>query len=100
MFRITAPGGTIAMCDCARSNLFAPLVRRGFRHPVPGMKVIEWDKHQEPRVWQGLLKGAGFVPLSTSWYVPFPLRVLGNLIDNSFVNYCTVSHFTIRAGRS
>jgi SAM-dependent methyltransferase len=99
MFRITAPGGSIVMCDCARSNLFAPLVRRGFGHPVPGTNVIEWDKHQEPQVWQELLTDAGFVPTGQSWYLPFPLRRLGKLIDNWAFNFCTFSHFTLRARR-
>ena len=99
MFRITAPGGAIVMCDCTRSNLFAPLVRRGFGHPVPGMSVIEWDKHQEPRVWRKLLTDVGFVPTGLSWYLPFPLRRFGKLIDNWFFNFCTLSHFTLRARR-
>ena len=100
MFRITAPGGLIVISDCARSNLFAWLVRRGLRHPIPGMEAIEWDKHQEPEIWEQLLGRVGFVRVSRSWYVPFPLRRLRRLADNYLFNFCTFSYFTIRARSS
>jgi len=99
MFHIMVPGGTIVMSDCARSNLFAPLVRLGFGHPVPGMAAIDWDKHQEPGVWQRLLQDAGFTDFSLAWYVPAPLKRFERLINNRLVNFCTFSHFTIYARR-
>lgn len=99
LFRITAPGGWVIIADCSRLNLFSELVRHGVAHPIPGMKTIEWDKHQFPSVWKALFRDAGFYVVSQGWYVPAPFKNWRWLIGNQLANFCTFSHFTLRAQR-
>lgn len=99
LFRITAPGGMVIISDCSRINLFSGLKKYGISHPIPGMRMIEWEKHQIPSVWKQLLREAGFSLVSQNWYVPAPFRHIRWLIDNPIFSFCTFSHFTLRAQR-
>jgi SAM-dependent methyltransferase len=96
-FRITSIGGMLILADCSRANLFSPFCAYGLKHPLACMRQIEWNKHQVPRVWMQLCLKSGFLIHSKSWYVPSPLRNIRPLVDNWLFNFCTFSHFIIRA---
>lgn len=98
-FRITRDGGMIILADCSRRNLFSVFRKQGIPHPIPGMRMIEWEKHQIPSVWKQLLQKTGFTVVSQSWYVPAPFRYIRWLMDNPVFSFCTFSHFALRARR-
>ena len=84
-----APGAKLVASDAARSNLFARLPVKN-----PLQPTIEWDKHQAPETWVGLLEDAGFGDARVRWNSLNALRrpgrvVLGNrlaawLLDSAF----------------
>jgi len=91
LYQLTRPGGTLIVCDCGRKNLFGDL---GITNPV--MKTIEWEKHQEPRVWADLLEEAGFTLDSISWNTFNSLGKIGPLLLGYRIpSYLTLSHFRI-----
>jgi SAM-dependent methyltransferase len=92
--RLLKPGGTAVIADCARDNVFYHL---GFRNPFK--PTIEWHKHQNPGLWEGLLREAGFDAIESHWTIPTRLRALGWALDNTLAAYLTSSHFVVHANR-
>jgi SAM-dependent methyltransferase len=91
----TNPAGWFVATDCGRSNFFAAL---GMRSPF--MRDIEWHKHQDPRVWAGLLRRAGFSEVTIRWSAPNTLGRLGQiLLGNRLVAYFLLSHFRLSTRR-
>lgn len=85
------PGATLILCDCSRHNFFAAL---GLRNPV--MPTIEWEKHQPPEVWAGLLAEAGFVNPRIRWSSFNRLGSAGELVlGNKLAAYFLKSHFCL-----
>jgi SAM-dependent methyltransferase len=91
---LLGPGGLLVAADVGRRN---------FWHAVglasPFAPTIEWDKHQQPRVWQTLLVESGFEPLDVRWLLPFRLRRFGlrrlpgwasSFLDSYFVLRCRI----------
>jgi SAM-dependent methyltransferase len=86
---MAAPGAQLVASDAARSNLFG---RLGLRNPL--QPSIEWDKHQQPETWAGLLEDAGFSDPRIRWSSLNTLRrpgrrLLGNrraawVLDSAF----------------
>jgi SAM-dependent methyltransferase len=88
------PGGTLALSDCSRKNLWPSL---GL--PSPFAPTIEWYKHQQPRIWMQLLEAAGLGAVRYRWNVPYRLRIADRLLSSGLAAYCFSSHFTLTARR-
>jgi hypothetical protein len=86
-----APGGYLVVADCARNNFWNDLSL-----PSPLARTIEWDKHQNPGTWIGLLQRAGFRLYDLRWS---PLQPFTRLTANRVVQYLTTSHFVLRMRR-
>jgi len=90
------PGGTFILSDVARENYWAKLGR-----PSPWAPEIEWEKHQEPETWCGVLEDAGLEARAWRWFHPYyGLRRLERLLDNRVAARCLSSVFVIRAQRA
>lgn len=86
-----APGGKLVVTDCSRYNFFALL---GVENPViPG---IEWEKHQSPQFWAGLLAEIGFRNPRIRWSSFNRLRGVGRaFLGNPVAAYFLASHFCL-----
>jgi SAM-dependent methyltransferase len=88
-------GGHFVISDSGRLNFWNLL---GLRSPFA--PTIDWKKHQEPVVWEGLLKKAGFEFVALDWHRFYPLRWLGWLGSNSLVARATTSQFILTVRKS
>jgi hypothetical protein len=88
---ISHSGTILHFSDCSSSN-FYPSV--GLANPFdPG---IEWEKHQPPNVWIGMLKEVGFELMRKRWSTPSRLGSLGVLLSGgAFPAYFFTSHFVV-----
>lgn len=80
--------GWAVVADCARDNIWP---RLGL--PSPFMRSIEWQKHQNPKIWIDVFTRAGFQTFDLRWS---PLQPIPKLTGNRFVEYLTCSHFVLR----
>lgn len=95
LYELVKPGGIVIICDCGRKNFFADL---GMTNPV--MKSIEWEKHQQPKVWGKLMEKSGFEVKSIHWNTFNTLGKLGQvLLGYSLPSYFTLSHFRLYVRR-
>jgi len=85
---IMATDGLLIVADCARSNFWVTV---GL--PSPFAHNIEWNKHQNPKIWISLFSKAGFIFKDLRWS---PLYPLGFLTANRFAQYFTASQFVLR----
>jgi SAM-dependent methyltransferase len=89
------PGGVFLISDCARRNLFGDLHLTN-----PFARSIEFELHQNPRIWRALLNSTGFVCEGWMWNSMMRTGELGRLLlGNRLGAYLTTSHFTLRAIR-
>ena len=92
-FRCLNPGGWLIATDCSSSNFFNDI---GMKSPF--MPDIEWQKHQPPHIWDGLLQEIGFSPAHVQWSAPNTLGAAGRLaLGNRFGAYFVLSHFKLVA---
>ena len=70
-----ADGAKLVASDASRHNLFAKLPVRN-----PLQPTIEWEKHQPPETWIGLLEEAGFAEPRVRWTTPNALRRPGRVL--------------------
>jgi SAM-dependent methyltransferase len=99
MFRriaeLTAPGGYLIATDAGRHNLWNRLGRRS-----PFAPSIDWHIHQQPEIWESLLREAGFGNTSVRWNTHAKLGAVGQaLLGNRFGGYLTNSHFILTMRR-
>ena len=80
--------GWLIISDCARRNFWNDLALT-----PPLARTIEWDKHQNPGVWAGVLERAGFRVHDLRWS---PLQPFPRLTANRLAQYLTTSHFVLR----
>jgi SAM-dependent methyltransferase len=86
-----ADGAKLVASDASRHNLFAKLPIRNPLHPT-----IEWDKHQPPEVWIGLLAEVGFGEPRVRWSTPNSLRRPGQvLLGNRLGAWLTEGSFCL-----
>jgi 16S rRNA G966 N2-methylase RsmD len=82
-------GTELIICDAARNNFWSDM---GMSNPFTPQ--IEWQKHQNPKVWSRVFEKAGFETANISWTSPNQLGKLGNLFfGNRIGAYFTISHF-------
>jgi 2-polyprenyl-3-methyl-5-hydroxy-6-metoxy-1,4-benzoquinol methylase len=83
------PGGAVLMADCARRNALNLLGM-----PNPLSRSIEWHKHQQPELWDSLMRAHGFTLRTLRWTSPKSLGRLGRtFLGNRLVSFLTTSHF-------
>jgi hypothetical protein len=85
-------GGTFIISDTGRTNYWN---RLGLTNPFA--PDIEWHKHQDPDLWQSLLREAGFQCRNVVWHSFYPLRSFSRLLTNSFTAKWMTSQFVISA---
>jgi len=91
MASLLSPGATIMMSDCARRNFFGDI---GMRNPM--VPTIEWDKHQQPKIWAKLFAEAGFSQPKINWGLHSTLGAVGRtLLDNPLAFYFLSSYFIL-----
>jgi SAM-dependent methyltransferase len=93
---LSKPGGRLVIADCSRYNLF-PLL--GLKNPF--VPQIEWHKHQPPKRWAELLRGAGFNDAKVDWTSFNHLRGVGRaLLGNALGAFFCQSHFRLMMQKS
>lgn len=93
--RLARPGARLVVVDCAQRNLFGDL-----HITNPFVPMIEWHKHQSPKVWASLLAKNGFVSPNIRWSSFNTLRTCGRLLlGNRIAAYCLTSTFRLTMER-
>ena len=88
--QMTASNSQIIISDCSRYNFFSLI---GLRSPFAS--TITWGLHQSPRIWAKLFDEVGVRREALDWTLPYPLRYLGPLLNNSVAAYFLLSHFRL-----
>jgi SAM-dependent methyltransferase len=92
---MASDGAKLVVADCARRNALGDL---GIRNPI--VPTIEWQKHQQPRFWAGLLEQEGFRNPRIRWSTLNTLRRPGRmLLGNRVAAYLTTSGFCMTMER-
>ena len=95
IYNLSNHGASLIICDCARRNFYTDF---GIRNPLAPM--IEWHKHQSPKVWASLAAEVGFSRPKFSWNSFNSLGSLGrHLLGNKFAAYFLASHFRLEMHR-
>ena len=99
-------GGQIIFTDCSRKNSFSWLSNK-LGIPNPSAPMIDWYRHQEPKLWTDILRRAGFKNVNTRWIFPtwripgvINCEAINKLLDNFVLAYLTTSYFGITACRA
>jgi hypothetical protein len=88
---ISAAGAKLIIADCSRQNFFALC---GIKNPFA--PTIEWNKHQSPEFWVGMLSKYGFVNPKIRWSSFSFLRKIGRVfLGNRIASYFLTSHFCL-----
>src|SRR5262245_30004579 len=81
-------GGWVVVADCGRQNFWNQI---GLTAPLA--RSIEWQKHQQPRLWTQVFAASGFRLFDLRWS---PLQPFPRITANWLVQYLTCSHFVMR----
>lgn len=87
---VASPGALLIVCDCARRNFWPDV---GLTNPF--MRSIEWQKHQDPTIWQSLLSHNGWTHVATDWTTPNALGAAGRLLGQRTFSYFLLGHFRL-----
>ena len=90
IYGLMRTGGHFIITDAGRINFWNQL---GITSPFA--PTIEWEKHQEPSLWQQLLNEAGFSFVSLDRFRFYPLRRFGFLGSNLLISWVTTSQFIL-----
>lgn len=91
LYDIANENARIIICDCSRYNFFA-----GLKINNPYLPTIEWEKHQSPKTWSGLLIEVGFKSPVIKWLSFNSLGKAGNFfLGNKIASYFMHSHFCL-----
>ena len=92
MAEITTRKGTLIALDCSRHNFFRAL---GIKNPFAPQ--IEWQKHQSPALWAGLLLDCGFRNPRVRWTSFNRFGKTGRvLLGNRIAAFFLLSHFCLK----
>ena len=94
MYGLLKRGGRLVTSDVGRNNFWNLIGMRIFI-----TRTIQWDKHQQPEVWQRLLAEAGFDSVDIRWYNLFRLRKFAFLFCRRLPAYFASSAFIITASK-
>lgn len=93
---LTSDGGDLIITDAGRKNAWNAL---GLRSPFA--PTIEWDIHQQPKIWAGLAAAGGFSETQITWRSHDKLGAAGQaLLGNRVGGWLTNSMFILRMRRS
>lgn len=100
--KLLKSGGELVFYDCARSHALAPFIKSGIikRHPI--YSTIEWEKHQNPSVWENVLLKAGYSRINYFWGQGglAKYQIIRAIIRcNPFISWLMFPYFTLRAKR-
>jgi len=84
--------GILLASDVGRYNFWNSI---GLRFPA--CRTINWNKHQDPDVWEALLSEAGFASMDVKWLPLRRLRHFKVIVSRKCVAQCLNSYFLIRA---
>lgn len=84
--------GTLLVSDSGRYNLWNSMGMR-----FPACPTIDWNKHQDPDVWNILISKARFTSLTIDWLPLYKLRHLRAIVSRKIVAQCLNSYFLITA---
>jgi hypothetical protein len=88
-------GSALIITDVSRSNFFVTIHRVN-----PFIPSIDWDKHQSPECWAGLLAEAGFREPRLRWTTPRRFGRAGQvLLGNQWGTYFLTSAFCLTMRR-
>lgn len=93
--RLLKKDGVLIISDANRHNIGRLLAGIGLKNRL--QPQINWRLHQTPRVWQRLLRLAGFRRFELIYYTPFALRHCPWLWGNRLIDFMTYGMFTLRA---
>ena len=94
VYKLLRPGGYFIISDAGRVNFWNVL---GLKSPFS--PTIEWEKHQEPKVWKRMATSTGFDFCALTYHKFFPLRGMGILCSNSLVAKATTSQFVLTVSK-
>jgi hypothetical protein len=96
IYSLSNKGAKLIVCDCSRYNFFSLIKTRN-----PFAPMIEWHKHQSPKVWSGMLSEIGFTNPQIRWSSFYTLRNLGKILtSNKLMAYFLTSHFCLTMDKS
>ncbi len=95
MFDILKPNGVVVIYDVGRRNFWHDLKLKN-----PFAPSIEYDKHQQPKLWSGLLCQCGFRFMDIRWFTLYKLRHLCSLLSYRIPAYFLNSGFILRCIKS
>jgi len=84
--------GILLASDVGRYNFWNSI---GLRFPA--CRTIEWNKHQDPAVWEALLSEAGFASMDVKWLALYRLRHFKAIVGQKLIAQFLNSHFLIQA---
>lgn len=92
LFSLAEPFAKLIICDTSNHNFFQFIK---IKNPIS--PSIEWEKHQEPRVWQKLLAESGFSAAKISWSSFSQLGLIGKILfANKIMAWFFRSHFCLK----
>lgn len=95
MFDILKPSGVVVIYDVGRRNFWHDL-----RLKNPFAPMIEYEKHQQPKLWNELLCQCGFKFMDLRWFTLYKLRYLRFLLSHMIPAYFLNSAFVLRCIKS
>lgn len=95
---LTRPGAVVVATDACRYCLWTHLRRIGYpRSLCLTQRTIEWEIHQQPKVWKQIFLDSGFSSVDISYPVPYRLRSLAPVVNTPIVNYAIKGEFILKA---
>jgi len=91
LFNLLTTNGVVLIYDVAKHNLWSD-----FKLKNPFAGTIEYEKHQQPRIWAKLLSDCGFEFLDLLWFTPFRLRKMRLFLSWWLPAYFINSSFILR----
>ena len=95
MCKLLRPQGVLIVSDLGRYNFWNTV---GINLPIT--KSIDWEKHQQPKVWKTLLAQAGFESIHIRWHTFYGLRKLSLVFSSGPGAYFLSSRFIITARKN
>lgn len=94
IFDVLKTSGTLIIYDVGRHNFWHDLKLKN-----PFSPTIEYDKHQQPKMWNELLCQCGFEFMDLRWFTLYKLRHLRLLLSYRIPAYFLNSAFILRCTR-
>jgi protein-L-isoaspartate O-methyltransferase len=100
LFDWLVPGGKLVITDASDTSIFTPLLNTGILKKHPFQPTLDWDIHQHPKVWNGLLLEIGFESVNYRWATNWRYSWMPRfLVDNPITAKIYSSLFVIHAVR-